>query len=243
MRPTRRLFSRAPQACEFESGFSIQGQSHDHARRRGPALSYLRFRSREGCDLKFWRQIKKLPQQGGTEVEHYHQYDYSKTVLVNYGTVFKTRQEVYDVIAGYGEWLKTQGWLFDTHNSDIGETLDWRYSAKEYLFWSLGKWQNGDYITLSPSASTLQFKPATGVVQSLKNIINGSYSALNKEGFGLDAEQMNVVRDDDIVTISHKQGIGIYGLRLFIKETEHAITLNNKTMFSLFKKKNNCATC
>ncbi len=183
-------------------------------------------------NLKFWRQIKKLPQQGGTEVEHYHQYDYSKTVLVNYGTVFKTRQEVYDVIAGYGEWLKTQGWLFDTHNSDIGETLDWRYSAKEYLFWSLGKWQNGDYITLSPSASTLQFKPATGVVQSLKNIINGSYSALNKEGFGLDAEQMNVVRDDDIVTISHKQGIGIYGLRLFIKETEHAITLNNKTMFN-----------
>ena len=70
-----------------------------------------------------------------------------------------------------------------------------------------------------------------GVVQSLTNVINGSYSALNKEGFGLDAEQMNVVRDDDMVTIS-KRGIGIYGLRLFVKETEHAITLNNKTMFN-----------
>ena len=183
-------------------------------------------------DLKYWREIKRLPQQGGTEVEHYNQYDYSRTVSINYGTVFKTRQEVYDALVGYGEWLKTQGWIFDTHNSDIGETLDWKYSAKEFLFWSLGKWQNGDYITLSPSASTLQFKPPMGVVQSLTNVINGSYSALNKEGFGLDAEQMNVIRDDDMVTISHKRGIGIYGLRLFVKETEHAITLNNKTMFN-----------
>ena len=41
-----------------------------------------------------------------------------------------------------------------------------------------------------------------GVVQSLTNVINGSYSALNKEGFGLDAEQMNVIGDDDMVTIS-----------------------------------------
>ena len=105
-------------------------------------------------------------------------------------------------------------------------------SCKRIFIPSLGKWQNGDYITLSPSASTLQFKPPMGVVQSLTNVINGSYSALNKEGFGLDAEQMNVIRDDDMVTISHKRGIGIYGLRLFVKETEHAITLNNKTMFN-----------
>ena len=55
---------------------------------------------------------------------------------------------------------------------------------------------------------------------------------MNKEGFGLDAEQMNVMRDNDMVTVSHKQGIGIYGLRLYVKETEHAITLNNKTIFN-----------
>ena len=183
-------------------------------------------------NLKYWREIKKLPQQGGTEVERYTQFNYSQTVQIDYGTVYKTRQEVYNALVGYGEYLKAQGWLFDQHNSDLGENLDWDYSAKEFLFWSLGKWQNGDYITLSPSASTLKFKPMSGIVQSLSNIINGSYSALNKEGFGLDAEQMNVMRDNDMVTVSHKQGIGIYGLRLYVKETEHAITLNNKTIFN-----------
>ena len=180
----------------------------------------------------YWKKITKLPQQGGTEVENYTQYDYSKTVEVDYGTVFKTRQAVYNAIVGYGEYLQAQGWVFDDHNSDLGETMNWNYSAKEFLFWSLGKWQTGDYVTLSPSASQLKFKPTSGVVQSLTNIVNGAYSALNKQGFGLEAKQLSVIRDDDQVTVSHKQGIGIYGLRLYVKETEHAITLNNKTIFN-----------
>lgn len=183
-------------------------------------------------NLLYWKKIKTLPQQGGTVVENYTQYDYSTSVNVDYGTVFKTRQAVYDAVIGYGEYLQTQGWIFDNHNVDLGEQMDWRYSAKEFLFWSLGKWQKGDYITLSPSASQIKFKPTTGVVQSLANIINGAYSVLNKEGFGLDSKNISVIRDDDQVTVSHKNGIGIYGLRLFVKEIEHAITINNNTIFN-----------
>lgn len=180
----------------------------------------------------YWNKIKTLPQQGGTEVSHYSQFDYSQVNEIDYGSVYKTRQEVYDIIIGYGEYLKTQGWLFDNHNVDLGEDLSWNYSAKEFLFWSLGKWQSGDYVTLSPSASQLKFKPINGVVQSLQNVVNGSYSALNKEGFGLNASKLKVVRDNDQVTVSHKNGIGIYGLRLFVKEIEHALVLNNNTIFN-----------
>ena len=183
-------------------------------------------------NLSYFKKINKLPQQGGTEVEHYTQFDYSNIVPIDFGTVFRTRQEVYDVIVGYGEYLKTQGWIFDQHNSDIGENLDWRYSAKEFLFWSLGKWKPGNYVTLSPSSQELKFSPSSGVVQSLTDIINGSYSALNKEGFGLNAKQLQVSRNDNDVTISHKNGVGIFGLRLYVKETEHSITLNNKTIFN-----------
>ena len=180
----------------------------------------------------YWRKIVKLPQQGGTEVEHYTQYDFSEAVNVDYGTVFKTRQQVYDAIVGYGEYLQTQGWMFDNHNVDLGEQMDWRYSAKEFLFWSLGKWKAGDYVTLSPSASQLKFAPISGVVQSLTDIVNGSYSVLNKEGFGLDPKGISIIRDENYVAVSHKNGIGIYGLRLFVKETEHAITINNSTIFN-----------
>ena len=183
-------------------------------------------------NTQYWKKITKLPQIGGTEVEHSLQFDFSKTENIDYGTVFKTRQEVYDVIVGYGIYLETKGWLFDNHNVDLGETMNWDYSAKEFLFWSLGKWQSGDYVTLSPSAQELKFTPKSGTVQSLVDVVNGTYSALNKEGFGLIAKQLSVTRDDDKISVSHKSGVGIYGLRLFVKETEHSITLNNATIFN-----------
>ena len=183
-------------------------------------------------NLSYFKKIVKLPQQGGTEVEHYTQFDYSKIVKVDYGTIFKTRQELYDVLVGYGEWLQSRGWIFDQHNSDLGENMDWRYSAKEFLFWSLGKWQIGNYVALSPASKELKFAPANGVVQSLTEIVNGTYSVLNKEGFGLNPKEIDIARNDDFVTVSQKQGIGIYALRLYVKEIEHSITLNNKTVFN-----------
>lgn len=181
---------------------------------------------------QYWRKISKLPQTGGTEVEHSLQYDFSNISIIDYGSVLKTRQEVYDVVAGYGEYLKAQGWMFDIHNVDLGEEMNWDYSAKEFLFWSLGKWQLNDFVSLSPSANELKFKPLNGTVQSLVDVVNGTYSALNKDGFGLLAKQLSVTRNNDHVAVSHKGGIGIYGLRLFVKETEHAITLNNSTIFN-----------
>ena len=39
--------------------------------------------------------------------------------------------------------------------------MNWDYSAKEFLFWSLGKWQSGDYVTLSLSAQELKFTPGS----------------------------------------------------------------------------------
>ena len=186
----------------------------------------------ENPSAQYWKKIKKLPQIGGTEVEHSLQFDFSQTENIDYGTVLKTRQEVYDVIVGYGIYLETKGWLFDNHNVDIGEAMNWDYSAKEFLFWSLGKWQVGDYVTLSPSAQEIKFTPKSGTVQSLVDVVNGTYSALNKEGFGLIAKQLAVTRDNDMVTVSHKNGVGIYGLRLFVKETEHSITLENSTIFN-----------
>ena len=179
-----------------------------------------------------WRQLKELPTVGGTEVQHYYDYDETEIIDVEYGAVYKTRQDVYNIIAGYGKYLEANGWNFDDFNSEIGENKNWDYSAKEFLFWSLGKWEKGNYIALSPSASKLKFTPVSGVVQSISDINNGVYSALNKEGFGLDSKKLEVMRDEGGVTIQQRDGIGIYALRLSVKETEHMITLENKTIFN-----------
>jgi len=97
-------------------------------------VPYTSLSTETSPNLSYWKKITKLPQQGGTEVENYTQYDYNKLVTVDYGTVLTTRQAVYDVITGYGEYLKATGWEFDNHNSDLGGNMDWQYSAKEFLF-------------------------------------------------------------------------------------------------------------
>ena len=48
--------------------------------------------------------------QGGTAVERSRQFDYFEEHTVEFGTVYKTRQEVYDVIVGYGMYLENSGW-------------------------------------------------------------------------------------------------------------------------------------
>ena len=191
------------------------------------SLSFL-----DSPDMTKWVKIIILPTVGGTEVNHYYDYDEKEVHKISYGTIYKTRQDVYDVICGYGQYLKHTGWTFEEFNNDIGENNSFDYSAKEFLFWSLGKWDKGNYIALSPCADKLTFMPPSGVVQSVQDINNGVYSALNKEGFGLDSKRLEVMRDDDVVTISQKDGIGIYALRLSVKETEHIVILNNKTIFN-----------
>ena len=95
-----------------------------------------------------------------------------------------------------------------------------------------GTLNKGNYVSLSPIADKLRFMPGSGVVQSIDDINNGVYSALNKDGYGLDSKRLEVIRDKDLVTITQKDGIGIYALRLSVKETEHIIILNNKTIFN-----------
>ena len=53
--------------------------------------------------------------------------------------------------------------MFNPTQRDIGENLNWDYAAKEFLFWSLGKWDIGNYVTLSPSAA-IKFSPNPLVV-------------------------------------------------------------------------------
>ena len=102
-------------------------------------------------DTSIHRTLKncKTSQQGGTEVEHYTQFDYSKIVKVDYGTDPKTRQELYDVLVGYGEWLQSRGWIFDSCQSRFRRKYGLRYSKRIFIR-SLGKWQIGNYVVLSP---------------------------------------------------------------------------------------------
>lgn len=150
---------------------------------------------------------------------------------VSYSTVFTTRQAVYDFLISYGRWLESQGWVFDQYNDDANAVLDWNQSAKEFLFWSQGGWQNGTFITLSPGAANCKYVQAYGNIQYVNGTVAGAYPIVDRAGRPIQPQNITTVREEGSLSIRSDNNQGIFGLRLYRTTIEHAIFWNNLTNF------------
>ena len=152
---------------------------------------------------------------------------------VSYGTVFTTRQKVFDFLISYGRYLESRGWIFDQRSNNLNETIDWVFSGKQFVFWSLGNWSAGNFITVSPLSEKATFKTDHGYINPVEQIINGTYSLLKRDGSPIRPENTFVTREDGKISIkpNNAQRNGIFSVRLFINEKEHALLFNNKTIF------------
>jgi hypothetical protein len=148
-----------------------------------------------------------------------------------YGTVMPTRQAVYDFLIGYGRWLSSQGWVFDQYSDDANAVLDWSQSAKEFLFWSQGSWENGTFIALSPSADSVRFFKEYGNIQYVNGIVAGAYPIVDRSGAPIQPQNVIVTRNEGSVTVKPTNNQGIFGLRLYRTTLEHAVFFDNTTAF------------
>ena len=155
--------------------------------------------------------------------------DAVKEVL--YGTVLSSRQDVYDFIIGYGRWLTAQGWRFEQYSDDSNVILNWSQSAQEYLFWSQGSWENGTFITVSPSADTVSYYQKYGNIQYVNGIVSGAYPVVDRSGAPIQPQHISVNRVDGGVTVKPINTQGIFGLRLYRTTLEHALFFDNTTAF------------
>ena len=154
------------------------------------------------------------------------------TQNVLYGTVFSTRQAVYDFIISYGRWLESQGWLFESYSEDSNEMLDWSSSAKEFLFWSQGTWENGTFVALSPAAGTIKYMQEFGTVQYVNGAVSGAYPIVDRRGAPIQPQNVIVNRMDGGIAVRATNTQGVFGLRLYRTTMEHAIFFDNETAFS-----------
>lgn len=169
---------------------------------------------------------------GSFNVVEYKEFNLDALISVPYGTVFKTYQDVYNFLIGYGVFLESRGWVFDDYQSDENETRNWRLSGKQFLFWAQGNWSDGSLIALSPLSQKVKFKTEHGEIQSLEQVINGVYSLLNRDGAVLQPRDVFVTRDSDEIIITPEENQTIYAARLFIAENEHVLVFNNTTIFN-----------
>lgn len=178
-----------------------------------------------------YQVLPALPIIGGVVVQIAERVDTTKVTKVAYGTSFNTIQDVYDFIIGYGEWLTAQGFEFNEYNTDFGSTVDWTFTAKEFMYWTTQNWSNNSVITLSPFADQVQYKLANSVVDNVFNKFY-EYSILQANGSVIPQDKLSVNRQDGLCTISTLDGnTGIYFLTLRSVQKEHGMVFNNDTIF------------
>jgi hypothetical protein len=175
-------------------------------------------------------RIAQLPITGGAAVLSTLQYDREDTVIP-YGTHYNTLQEVYDLIVGYGAWLKNQGFIFNQYNNQLGTVIDWQFSGKEFLYWSTQNWANGSVITLSPFSNQIQYKFSDAVVDNVLDSFY-DYSLLKASGQPFPHQNFSLNRESNVCTISTKNTAeGLYFARLNLVQKEHTIVMKNSSMF------------
>jgi len=182
-------------------------------------------------NASYFQQIPVLPTINGITVNVPTGYESTETIIP-YGTTFTDEQSLYNVIVGYGAWLEAQGFIFDDYQGDMQQVLDWNYSAKEFLFWSLQGWAADSLITISPFANTLKFSNPNGVVD---NVLNGyyQYSLLRADGTSLRPNKVSTQRIDNTFMIQTLDSLeGLFFAELNVVQKEHNIILNNKSYFN-----------
>ena len=179
----------------------------------------------------YFQILGSLPIIGGVTVQTYTNFD-KEVLTVPYGTEFDRIQQVYDILVGHGAWLEDNGFIFDQFNDDLQSVLDWKFSGREFLYWTTQNWADNSVITLSPFADQIKFKSAFSVVDNLFDTFS-NYRLLQVNGRPIDQRYINVNRSDNICTITTQNtSQGIYFAVLNLVQKEHAMVFNNKTMFN-----------
>lgn len=179
-----------------------------------------------------WQKLLGAPKVGAVEAFRRKTFNTLAVKKLSYGTKLTTVQQVVDFLLGYDEYLKTQGFVFDSYDPENQVSQDWLSSCKEFMFWTKHNWAIGSLITLSPAAQKLNVFNTIGVAD---NILDGfyDYQILKSDGKPLAPEFINVNRSFQNLTIETVNTIeGIFYLKLYYVLKEHVTIFDDRTVFN-----------
>ncbi|VVC05064.1 FG-GAP repeat protein [uncultured archaeon] len=154
----------------------------------------------------------------------------SYSTAIPYNTIFPTVQDVINFIAGYENFLTTNGISF-TITNNISQT-NWYNATIQFIKWSLTNF-NSDVslsIILNPGASIIQYTSSSGTLDDLTNPLVSLL--LDTNGTYIDSKYLDVFREANNITITH-QGGGVFScLNADIIDFEHRLIFDNTTAFN-----------
>ena len=179
-----------------------------------------------------WKKLPNLPIVGDVRALRRRQFNRLRLLRVSYGTRLTSIQQVVDVLLGYQEYLKSQGFVFDRYDPEIGSAMDWTTSCKEFMYWTKHNWAVGSLISLSPAANKVDINGPIGVPD---NLLDGfyDYQILRDDGKPLAPQFINVNRQYRNITVETSNTTdGIYFLKLYYVIKEHVTVFDDRTVFN-----------
>lgn len=185
-------------------------------------------RSASNFDTDLWIRWSNPPRTGDSRITYYTEGS-GEVDLIEYGRRYKSIDDVVQFLADYGRELVNRGWVFDDYDNTVGTVKNWEFIIKEFVRWAADHKEIGSAITLSPFSDTANFIPKHGVVSLIEQFKKSAFNLLDFRSAIIPSELINVTRVNK--RFSLHSPTPIYFLRLGIREYEHAITLQNETIF------------
>ena len=187
--------------------------------------------STDSFDESKFAKLPSLPLKGGRNAFIRKSFSGNIVKELAYGTLIKDIQEVVDFLLGYGEYLKSEGFIFDYFEGESKVVLDWRHTVNEFLFWTTQNWAAGSVLTLSPGAEQIKLSTNYSMVD---NIFDGfyGYGLYKADGQKLVEEFANIGRSSSVFSLAPKNtSDGIYYISLPLVQKEHVVLIDNSTVF------------
>jgi hypothetical protein len=168
---------------------------------------------------------------GGTVIKQKVKYD-STAISLDYGTSFTNRVDLFDYIIGYGKYLESLGFKFDTPEG--GDIRNWQLSAKQFIFWSNDQLAPGNYIDLNPAADSIEYANTFGQLENLEGTNLNPGLCVDRFNRPLFSKDLLVNRNNDgFVSISTKDTArAIYGIKMTFASYETVVHLDSVSVFN-----------
>ena len=165
---------------------------------------------------------------GGAAVRVPAQYT-QNIAQIPYGYTFTNTTMVVDFILSYGEYLKSQGLIFN--DQENGYTLDWNQMAQEFLYFSQQGWAASTMINLNPVATTLKAYRAGAIIDTI--ISSTPENMLLDQNRGtLNTRDLIVERDGNNFSVTSTTNQTISFLQLRFTNYENMVVLDNVSIFN-----------
>jgi len=152
----------------------------------------------------------------------------NKIINIPYGTIIRSKQQVFDFLVSYQRYLLSRGFVFDG-TTGTGEKNDFVSAGKEFAFWTDQNWSDNSVIVLSPYSNVLTLNREFATVDNLK--LTGGLKDAN--GSAINPKYYDVSRQDNIVEIRiDTENTQLYSVQLDPIQYEHAIIFSNTTIFN-----------